>query len=277
MFSTVLTPPREEAKSGEHNKDTRKSPDEQKREDEAREREAERHPASWLRWLLAELVGTFALTMVAAGGEVIGAVSHGEVGHAAKVVAPGLLVMALIYAMGDASGAHFNPAVTFAFTARGCFPIKRVLPYWAMQFAGAMLAALLLKSLFGGVAHLGAPQAHHGLVASFVMETLLTVFLITVIIGTATRYSVVGPNAALAVGATIALCGLFASPISGASMNPARSLGPMIASGDMSHALLYLAAPLLGALIALLLMAVLHAKRDPKEGEAAEGNQKSGK
>ncbi|MDQ2800490.1 MAG: aquaporin [Armatimonadota bacterium] len=229
--------------------------------------------ADQLRPYFAEMLGTFALTFVAAGGEVIAHVSGGEVSHAARMIAPGLVVMALIYAIGDASGAHFNPAVTFAFAARCSFPWTRVPGYWASHMIGSLLAAALLRSLFGNVADLGANHPHYGVGTSFVMEVFLTMLLITVILGTATRYSLIGPNAALAVGATIALCGLFAGPISGASMNPARSLGPALLSGKVDSAWVYLAGPFLGSALATLGMAYLHKQKDPKEDEAAEGDE----
>ena len=224
------------------------------------------------RRLLAEGLGTFALTFVAAGGEVIGSISGGEVGHAARAVAPGLTVMALIYAIGDCSGAHFNPAVTLAFALRRDFPRRWILSYWAAQFAGATAAAGLLRCLFGAAAHLGATLPKHGPVTSLVMEIALTWLLLTVILGTASRYSLVGPNAALAVGATIALCGLFAGPVSGASMNPARSLGPMLVMGQMRWAWIYVAGPVAGALAAVSLTFLLHGpKQGEPEQEAATG------
>ncbi|MBV9852032.1 MAG: aquaporin [Armatimonadetes bacterium] len=230
--------------------------------------------ATLLRALLAEVVGTFALTLVAAGGEVIGHVSHGEVSQAARVVAPGLVVMALIYAIGSASGAHFNPAVSLAFALRRDFPWSRVPCYWAAQMAGASVAALLLRALFGDVAHLGATEPHFGASAAFVMEIVLTFLLVLVILGTATRYSLIGPNAALAVGATIILDGLFAGPVSGASMNPARSLGPMLVSGELRDAWIYVAGPFLGGLAACGMVWLLCGpKKDDKEEEAAEGDQ----
>lgn len=252
---------------------------EQRKGQEEQGRQAEQDDyltmAGLLRACAAEMLGTFALTLAAAGGEVIAAVSHGEVSHAARAVAPGLVVMALIYANGNCSGAHFNPVVSLAFALRRVFPLTRVPAYWAMQFLGATLAALLLRSLFGGVAHLGATEAKHGALPAFVMEIALTWLLLTVILGTASRFSLVGPNAALAVGGTIALCGLFAGPISGASMNPARSLGPMLASGQTSQAWIYLAGPVVGSIMAVLVTTLLHGeKKDPKEQEAAEGENK---
>jgi aquaporin Z len=238
------------------------------------EETAEESIADLLRYVSAELLGTFALTLVAAGGEVIAAISHGEVSPAARVVAPGLLVLALIYAYGNVSGAHFNPAVTLAFAARGDFPWRRVPGYWLAQFAGALLAALFLRGLFGTVAHLGATLPHFGVTASLTMEIVLSCLLITVILGTSTRHRVVGPDAALGVGATIALCGLFAGPVSGASMNPARSLGPAAVSGALQDAWIYLVGPAAGSLLAVGIAWVLHGRPNPAEVEAAMGDQK---
>jgi aquaporin Z len=228
-----------------------------------------------VRHLVAELFGAFALTFVAAGGEVIAAWSGGEVSPAARAVAPGLLVMALIYAIGEASGAHFNPAVTFAFCLRRSFPWRRAPGYWVAQFAGALLAGLLLRLLFGLQGEAGMTKPHGGAVTALGMEVLLTCFLVTVILGTATQYQVIGPNAALAVGGTIALCGLFAGPVSGASMNPARSLGPAVAAGALSDAWVYLAGPLTGAVLAVALTAVFHLRRKPGEVKAATGDGKA--
>jgi aquaporin Z len=179
--------------------------------------------------------------------------------------------MAFIYAMGDVSGAHFNPAVTFAFALRGAFPWSRLPGYCLAQLAGALAAAGLLRILFGDVAHLGATTPKHGEFQSLVMEILLTWLLVTVILGTATRYQLIGPSAALAVGATIALCGLFAGPVSGASMNPARSLGPAIVSGEMASAWISVAGPSVGASAAVLVAWILKGNKRPQEDKAAEG------
>ena len=225
------------------------------------------------RALFAELIGAFALTFVAAGADVIAASSGGQVGEAAKMVAPGLVVLALIYAIGDISGAHFNPAVTFAFVLRGVFPPRRLPAYWLAQLAGALVAALLLQQIFGNVDHLGATLPHHGASASFVMEIVLTWLLVSVILGTATQARLVGPNAAIAVGATIALDGLFAGPISGASMNPARSLGPAIVGGATQEWWIYVAAPLLGAAIAAGCCWLLSGPQKDGEDEIAQGKE----
>jgi aquaporin Z len=228
-------------------------------------------PLEEVRCLVAEMAGTFALTLAAAGGEVIAQVSGGEVSHAARVVAPGLVVLALIYAIGNVSGAHFNPAVTFAFALRGVFRWRRVPAYWLAELCGALLAAVLLRWLFGTVAHLGATMPHHGVRAAFVMEIALTWLLVMVILGTATRHHLLGPNAAIAVGATIALCGLFAGPVSGASMNPARSLGPALVAGETADVWIYLVAPFLGAALAVGLTWLLRGGPGDGEGEAAGG------
>ncbi len=227
-----------------------------------------------LRHLAAEAFGTFALTLVAAGGEVVAAWSNGQVSPAAKVVAPALLVMALIYAIGDASGAHFNPAVTFAFCLRRVFPWRRAVGYVAAQLVGATVAALLLRLLFGLIGDVGMTTPHAEAFVTLVEEVILTLFLVTVALGTATQYQVIGPNAALAVGATIALCGLFAGPVSGASMNPARSLGPALVAGKLGDVWIYLLSPLTGALLAVGLIGFLHAEQKPGEVKAATGDGK---
>jgi len=228
-----------------------------------------------LQALLAELFGTFALTFVAAGGLVIKEVSHDQVEYVARVAAPGLAVMAIIYTLGDISGAHINPAVTLAFALRRAFAWGRVPGYWLAQLLGASLAALILYALFGEVNHLGATLPHFGDTPAFVMEIILTIFLVSVIIGTAQKSKIVGPNAGMAVGATVALCGLFADPISGASMNPARSLGPALVSGDLSSAWIYLVGPFVGSIAAVVLAWVLKGPPNQNETEAASGKKQS--
>lgn len=223
------------------------------------------------RSLLAELLGTFALTFVAAGGIIIADVSQGEVSYVARVVSPGLIVMAMIYTLGDISGAHVNPVVTLAFALRGAFKWYRVPAYWLAQLVGALLAAEVLHLLFGEAGHLGATLPHYGNAPAFVMEVILTTFLVSVIIGTATDSKVVGPNAGIAVGATIALCGLFADPISGASMNPARSLGPAIVSGKLDSAWIYIVGPVVGSMLAVLFAWLLKGQPTEHEEEAASG------
>lgn len=233
----------------------------------------EQHPVvDELRRLLAEMIGTFALTIVAAGGEVIALVSGGEVSHAARMVAPGLLVMAMTYTLANLSGAHFNPVVTLAFTLRQDFPWKRVPGYWIAQFTGAILAALLLRLLFGTVGKIGASSPHFGAVDALVMEIVLSFILVTVILGTATNHQLTGHNAAIAVGGTIALAGLFAGPISGASMNPARSVGPMLVSGQLADAWIYILGPFAGMLLAVAAAWLLRGKTTPEAVETAKGD-----
>src|SRR6185437_11456214 len=190
----------------------------------------------WIR-VIIEFIGTFLLVTVAAGAGVINHYAGGgPISRTAAVIAPGALVMALIYAWGPLSGLHINPAVTFAFTARRVFPVRWVLPYWVAQFAGAIGAAVFLQAMFGDVSAGGNyPIAKPGGDwRAFVMEIVLTTILVSVILNTATGHRSIGHNAALAVGSTVALLGLFASPISGASMNPARTLGPDIVAVDFS-------------------------------------------
>lgn len=224
---------------------------------------------AWRR-LLAEFVGTLLLTFVAAGGDTIEAATHQPLGHAAKVVAPGLMVMALIYTIGGLSGAHLNPAVTVAFALRGDFPPRRIASYIAAQVAGAILAALLLLAIFGNVGHLGATLPHLGSGRALVTEIVLTAALLLVILGTAASGPrLVGHNSALAVGGTIALLGLIASPVSGASMNPARSLGPALVGGNMGSYWIYVVGALCGALIALALALAFYGRPAGHEEAAA--------
>lgn len=224
----------------------------------------------WRRWL-AEFVGTFALTFVAAGGPVIAAATGVYVGRTAFVTAPGLLVLAMIYTVGDVSGAHFNPAVTLAFATRRDFPWSRVPGYWVAQVVGAIAAAGVLRAMFGTPGHLGATLPKSGDVRSVVMEAMLTCLLVTVILGTAEGHKLVGHNAAIASGSYIILAGLFASPVSGASMNPARSLGPDAVAGTMATYWVYIVGPVLGALLAVGLASCLHGRSNSYERQAAQG------
>jgi len=227
----------------------------------------------WIR-LIIELAGTFLLVTVAAGAGVINHYAGGHpVTRAAAVIAPGALVMALIYAWGPLSGLHINPAVTAAFAGRGVFPRRWVLPYWTAQFAGAIGAALFLQVFFGDVAAGGNyPIATPGGDwRSLVMEIVLTATLVSVILHTATGGRSIGHNAALAVGSTVALLGLFASPISGASMNPARTLGPGIVGADLTGWWVYVFGDLIGAAIAVALIGLVRGLPDKAETTAAEG------
>jgi len=204
----------------------------------------------WRR-LFSELLGTFALVLAAAGGGLLHA--KGQISLPAAVVAPGLMVMAIILFMGAISGAHLNPAVSLAFALRGDFPWKRVPGYIIIQLVGATLAGLFLRLVFGNIEHLGAtlPGAGYKNWQALLMEIVLTALLVSVILGTASAAQNVGAIAALGVGGYIALAGLWAAPVSGVSMNPARSFGPALASGDWTSYWVYLAGPIAGALIAV--------------------------
>ena len=223
---------------------------------------------------IVELTGTFLLTLVAAGAGVINAYAGGNaIGQAASVIAPGALVMAFIYAWGPLSGLHINPAVTLAFAGRGVFRLVWVPAYICVQLVGAISAALFLQLMFGDVAKGGTyPDPRAGDWKAFVMEVVLTAMLVSVILNTATGYRSIGHNAALAVGSTVAFLGLFASPISGASMNPARSLGPDIVANDFTGWWAYVAGPVVGAGIAVGLTALLRGLPSPDERPAAEGS-----
>ena len=228
----------------------------------------------WRR-LSSELVGTFLLVVVAAGADVVDAVSGGQVARAAAVTAPGLMVMAVILFMGKVSGAHLNPVVTLGFALRQDFPWRRVPAYVVVQLIGAALACLLLRAMFGDVGSLGAtvPGAGANGVTAALMEALLTFGLVSTILGTASGAQNVGPLSAIAVGGYIALAGLWASPISGASMNPARSFGPDLVALDFSSYWVYVVGPLVGMLLAVGFAWVLRgaAGSDEEARRAAQG------
>ena len=208
-------------------------------------------PRKERRRLFSELLGTFALVLAASGGGLLHA--KGQISLAAAVVAPGLMVMAIILFMGAVSGAHLNPAVSLAFALRGDFPWRRVPGYIVTQLIGATLACLFLRWVFGNVEHLGATLPGPGYQdwQALLMEIVLTALLVSVILGTASAAQNVGAIAALGVGGYIALAGLWAAPVSGVSMNPARSFGPALASGYWTSYWVYLVGPLTGALIAV--------------------------
>ncbi len=203
------------------------------------------------RRLFSELLGTFFLVLVAAGGGIL--VGKGQISLAAAVVAPGLMVMAIILFMGGISGAHLNPAVSLAFAVRGDFPWRRVPGYIVVQLLGATLACLFLLAVFGNIEHLGATLPGPGYHAwqALLMEIVLTAGLLSVILGTASAAQNVGALGALGVGGYIALAGLWSAPVSGTSMNPARSFGPALVSGDWTSYWVYVVGPLAGATIAV--------------------------
>ncbi|MGH2966793.1 MAG: MIP/aquaporin family protein [Solirubrobacterales bacterium] len=213
----------------------------------------------WRR-LFSEMLGTFFLVLVAAGGGLLHA--KGQISLAAAVVAPGLMVMAIILFMGAVSGAHLNPVVSLAFGMRGDFPWKRLPGYIVIQLIGATLACLFLLAVFGNIEHLGAtlPGAGYQKWQALLMEAALTAGLVSVILGTASAAQNVGAIAALGVGGYIALAGLWAAPVSGVSMNPARSFGPALVSGDFASYWVYVAGPIAGALIAVGCAAILRGR-----------------
>ena len=210
-------------------------------------------PALEWRRLFSELLGTFLLVMVGAGGGVVDAVSHGMISRAAAVTGPGLMVIAIILFMGAVSGAHLNPVVTIAFTLRRDFPWRRVPGYVLVQLVGATLACLFLRLVFGKVGMLGAtePGAHIHDWQAALIELVLTAGLVSTILGTASKAQNVGSLSALGVGGYIILAGLWSSPVSGASMNPARSFAPDLVIGDFAHFWVYLVGPFAGAVIAV--------------------------
>jgi aquaporin Z len=252
---------------------------------QARSRRAPEHedqpsPATtWTRRIAAEVFGTFALTFVAVGADAAGRLTDGEVGAAARAVAPALVIVAFVYALGDVSGAHYNPVVSLGFAIRRLFPVGWLAPYWLAQLGGAIAASGVVRLLFGDAISAGVSEPHLVSPAGAVLiEAILTCLLVTVILGTADRSRIVGPNAALAVGATIALCGLIATPIEGASMNPARSLGPALVVGRLDDLWIYLIGPIAGSTLAVGLTQLLHGSppSDEKAAEAAQGEQESG-
>ncbi len=228
----------------------------------------------WRR-VCSELLGTFFLVLVAVGGGMVNARFGGHaVPSAALVVAPALMVMAIILFMGAVSGAHLNPAVSLAFALRGNFPWRRVPGYIVAQFAGAVAATLLLWALIGKHGSAGLTLPGHGIstLTAALWELVLTVGLVSTILGTASGAQQVGPFAAIGVGSYIALAGLWGSPVSGASMNPARSLGPALVLGDWTSWWAYLAGPLAGAVIAVGIAFILRGPGGGTHGtEAAQG------
>ena len=235
-------------------------------------REEFEDPRFGYRRLFSELLGTFLLVLAAAGGGLLHA--KGQVTLSAAVVAPGLTVMAIVLFMGAVSGAHLNPVVSIAFALRGDFPWTRVPRYVLAQLLGAALAAVFLLAVFGNVGHLGATLPGPGYHAwqALVLEIALTGGLVSVILGTASQAQNVGSVGALGVGGYIALAGLWAAPVSGTSMNPARSFGPALVSGDWSSFWVYVAGPLIGAIIAVGCAAMLRGRGgDPTARVAASG------
>ncbi len=226
------------------------------------------------RRLFSEVLGTFLLVLVAVGGSIVDARFPGSIPLAARVVAPALMVAAIILFMGAVSGAHLNPAVTLSFALRGDFPWKRVPAYIVAEFLGASLGALLLWGMLGKFGSAGLTLPGHGVsnLTAFLTEMVLTAGLVSVILGTASGAQQLGPIAAIGVGSYIALAGLWSAPVSGASMNPARSLGPALVFSDWTSWWVYLAGPIAGGFIAVGIANVLRGPGGGQSGtHAAQG------
>lgn len=227
------------------------------------------------RRLFSEVLGTFLLVLAAAGADIVNTVSHGALGHTALVLAPALTVIAVVLFMGTVSGAHLNPVVTLAFALRRDFQWRRVPGYLLAQTLGGVLASLTLLAIFGHQGHDGAtvPGPYFTDLQAFLVETLLTLGLVSTVLGAASGAQNIGTLSAFGVGAYISLAGLWASPVSGASMNPARSFAPELITADFSRLWIYLAGPLVGCLLAVAIARVLRGPggADPTAAKAAQG------
>ncbi len=232
-------------------------------------------PGQEWRRLFSEVYGTFLLVIVAAGGGMMGQAFPNTISRTAAVVAPGLMVLGIIMFMGKVSGAHLNPAVSIAFALRGDFPWRRVPGYIVVQLFGATLAALFLRGVIKVSATYGSNYVAHGYAdwQGYLMEALLTLGLVSVILGTASGAQNIGIFGAIGVGSYIALAGLWGSPISGASMNPARTFGPDLVGRDFTGYWVYVAGPLTGAAVAVALAFVLRGAGGGRAGSgAAQGD-----
>lgn len=201
---------------------------------------------------IAEFIGTFALVFCGTGAVIVNEQTGGVVGHVGIAITFGLIVMAMIYSFGKSSGAHFNPAVSIGFWVAKLLPKKEVLPYVTSQLLGAFLATAVLKFLFPENINLGATIPSGTVLQSFILEIILTFFLMLVILSTSQGSKELGIMAGLAIGSTVLLEAMFAGPISGASMNPARSLSPALLSGNIQMLWIYILAPVLGAILSVI-------------------------
>jgi MIP family channel proteins len=211
-----------------------------------------------MKKLMAEVFGTFVLVFAGTGAIVVNDQSGGTITHVGVALIFGLVVLAMIYTVGDVSGAHLNPAVTIGFWAAGRFKIREVAPYIISQCAGAILASLTLRVMFPLHSTLGATLPTGSALQSFVMETILTLILMTVILFVSSGSKEKRLMAGIIVGAVIAFEALFAGPVSGASMNPVRSLAPAVVSGRLEYIWLYLTAPIIGALLGVFVHRIIH-------------------
>jgi aquaporin NIP len=218
-----------------------------------------------VRLLVAEFVGTFALVFAGCGAIMVDA-KTGELGDVGVAISFGLVIMAMIYAVGHISGAHLNPAVTLGFGLTRHFPWSRASGYWGAQVLGALTAALVLRGSLGDVAHVGATLPSGSDRQSFLWELVMTFFLMFVVMAVATDTRAVGEAAAIAIGGTVGLDAMFGGPVSGASLNPARSIGPAFVSGDLHALWLYILAPAAGAALGAVAYQVI--RGDPAEWAA---------
>ena len=207
---------------------------------------------------IAEFIGTFGLVFCGTGAVIVNEVIPGSVSHVGIAITFGLIVMVMIYALGNISGAHLNPAVSIAFTWSGSFPVKSLAPYIASQLAGALAASVVLKLIFPSSALLGATMPAGSDSQSFVLECILSFFLVLVIFGVAKGSKEQGLFAGVAIGGVVLLEAMFAGPVCGASMNPARSIGPAIIAGELNHLWIYITAPVIGALAATAVHKIIH-------------------
>ena len=212
------------------------------------------------RALVAEAIGTFALVFAGCGAIMVDE-KTGALGHVGVAITFGLVIMAMIYAVGHVSGAHLNPAVTFSFALARHFPRRHIVPYWGAQLLGALVAAAILRGSLGNIAHVGATYPGGSDGQAFLWEAVLSFFLMFVIMAVATDTRAVGEAAAIAIGGTVGLDAMFGGPITGASMNPARSLGPGIVTGDLHAIWIYLLAPIVGASLAAVAYAFVRGER----------------
>lgn len=218
-----------------------------------------------VRAMAAEMLGTFALVLAGTGAVVTNALHAGALGQVGIAMTFGLVIMVMIYATGHISGAHFNPGVTLAFALVRHFPAARVVPYLVAQVVGALLGSLAVRTLIGDAGGLGVTHPSSGAIAGMALEGILTFVLMFVIMAAATDTRAVGQAAAIAIGGTIALEALFAGPITGASMNPARSLGPALVAGDFADLWIYIVGPIAGAALGALTYQLL--RKPEREGD----------
>ncbi len=217
-----------------------------------------------MRKYLAEFIGTFALVFCGTGAIIINQETNGSISHVGIAITFGLIVMAMIYALGNISGAHLTPAVTIAFALSGRFLLKEVIPYIISQIAGALLASIILLYLFPNNELLGATIPAGSASQSFILELLLTFFLMLVIVNVAQGSKEQGMFAGLAIGSVVLLEAMFAGPVCGASMNPARSLAPAVVSGHLEHVWIYLTATVIGAALAIPIANYLNSNQKEK-------------